>query len=251
MKIQWIGGATVLIQVNNLKIVCDPVLCKKDTIQDYRYFKSMRINDPVFDEETFQNIDLLLITHFHLDHFDDIAKSVVNSNITLSNEHKNGINTNKQIVLQNNETYTEILKDTKIIITAIAATHGKNRIFGNLVGKNIGYLIKLENKNKKYVIYIAGDDVFKKQKRQLVGMHIDLLIVNAGAATVGKGLLGRVIGRITNNETDLIKLNKVYKPNYILPVHFGTFSHYQETTYIKESIGNNAMLLSPGESIEI
>ena len=82
-------------------------------------------------------------------------------------------------------------------------------------------------------------------------MHIDLLIVNAGAATVGKGLLGRVIGRITNNEKDLIKLNKVYKPNYILPVHFGTFSHYQETTYIKESIGNNAMLLSPGESIDI
>ena len=148
MKIQWIGGATVLIQVNNLKIVCDPVLCKKDTIQDYRYFKSMRMNDPVFDEETFQNIDILLITHFHLDHFDDIAKSVVNSNITLANEHKDGINTNKQIALQNNETYTETLKDTKIIITAIAATHGKNRIFGNLVGKNIGYLIKLENKNK-------------------------------------------------------------------------------------------------------
>jgi len=251
MKIQWIGGATVFMQLNNFTIVCDPVLCKKDTIQDYRYFKSMRMNDPVFDEEIIKKIDLLLITHFHLDHFDDIAKGVVHSDITLVNEYQDGINTNKQIVLQNNETYTETLKDIKIIVTAIAATHGKNKIFGNLVGKNIGYLIKLENNNKKYVIYITGDDVFKKQKRQLVGIHIDLLIVNAGAATVGNGLLGKFLGRITNNEKDLIKLNKVYKPNYILPVHFGTFSHYQEKYYVKESIGNNVMVLSPGESIEI
>ena len=251
MKIMWIGGATVLIQSNNLKILCDPVLCKKGTIQDYRYFKSMRLNNPEYDEETFQNIDLLLITHFHLDHIDDIAKSVIQSDIAITNEFNNEINTNKQIILQDNKTYVETLQNTKITITGIAATHGKNKIFGNLVGKNIGYLIHLENNNQKYVIYITGDDVFQKQKGQLVGIQIDLIIVNVGAATVGNGLLGKVLGRITNNEKDLIKLNKAYKPRYILPVHFGTFSHYQEKNYIKESIGNNVLLLGPGESTEI
>ncbi len=251
MKIQWIGGATVLLQFNNLKILCDPVLCSKDTMQDYRYFKSIRMTDPVYDEYTLQNIDFLLITHNHLDHFDDIAQSRVSSNIAIVNKYNDKINSHKQITLNNYETYTGNLKDIKISITAIPATHGRNQIIGNLVGKNIGYLIILENKTNKYVIYITGDDVFKKRKRHLVDMNIDIIIAYAGAATIGNNLLGKILGRITNNRNDLIKLNKVYNPKYLVPVHFGTFSHYQDKNYIKESIGNNVLVLVPGESIEI
>ncbi len=251
MKVTWIGGATVVIQVNGLKIVCDPVLCKKGTIQDYRYFKSTRLNNPEYDKEILQNIDVLLITHFHSDHFDDIAKSVVTSNIAVANEYKDKINTNTQITLQNNESFTETLKDTKIIITAVAAVHGRNKIIGHLVGKNTGYVIELENQNKRYVIYITGDDVFKKQKQQLAGLPIDLIIANTGSAAVGRGLLSRVLGRITNNQRDVLRLNRAYKPKYLLPVHFGTFSHYQEKNYSKESLGTNVLLMSPGESVEI
>ena len=251
MNITWIGGATVVIQLNSLKIVCDPVLCKNGAIQDYRYFKSMRMDDPVYDEETFKNIDVLLITHFHLDHFDNIAKSVIKSDVAITNEYNREIYTNKQIVLQNNETFSETIKDTKISITSVAAVHGRNKIIGNLVGKNTGYVIELENQNKKNVVYITGDDVFKKQKKQLAGKHIDVIIVYAGSASVGSGLLGRVLGRITNNQSDVMKLNKAYKPTHLLPVHFGTFSHYQEKNYSKESLGTNVLLLTPGDSVEI
>ncbi len=53
----------------------DPVLCGKGTVQDYFWFKSQRIEQPVYDEKDFEHIDLWLITHNHEDHLDNIGLS--------------------------------------------------------------------------------------------------------------------------------------------------------------------------------
>jgi len=31
----WIGGATFVLSIGDLNIACDPVLCEKETIQDF------------------------------------------------------------------------------------------------------------------------------------------------------------------------------------------------------------------------
>jgi L-ascorbate metabolism protein UlaG (beta-lactamase superfamily) len=56
----WIGGATFVLRIGNLNIACDPVLCDKGTIQDFFWFKSQRIEQPVYSENDFENIDLLI-----------------------------------------------------------------------------------------------------------------------------------------------------------------------------------------------
>jgi len=67
----WPGGATFVLTIGNLKIACDPVLCSKGTVQDFFWFKSERLEQPVYSEDTFRDVDLWLITHKHLDHLDD------------------------------------------------------------------------------------------------------------------------------------------------------------------------------------
>jgi L-ascorbate metabolism protein UlaG (beta-lactamase superfamily) len=56
----WIGGATFVLSIGDLNIACDPVLCEKGTIQDFFWFKSQRIEQPVYSENDFENIDLLI-----------------------------------------------------------------------------------------------------------------------------------------------------------------------------------------------
>ena len=63
----WIGGATFILSIGNLNIAVDPVLCTKGIVQDYFWFKSRRIEEPVYNERDFDNIDLCLITHNHKD----------------------------------------------------------------------------------------------------------------------------------------------------------------------------------------
>lgn len=79
MIINWIGGATFILSIGNLNIAVDPVLCQKGTVQDYFWFKSERIEQPVYSEGDFENIDLWLITHNHEDHLDSIGLSKISS----------------------------------------------------------------------------------------------------------------------------------------------------------------------------
>jgi N-acyl-phosphatidylethanolamine-hydrolysing phospholipase D len=82
----WIGGATFVMTIGNLNIACDPVLCERGKIQDYFWFKSKRLEEPMYDEKTFSNIDLWLITHNHEDHLDSIGLSKIESDcIVVSN----------------------------------------------------------------------------------------------------------------------------------------------------------------------
>jgi len=75
-----------------LNIAVDPVLCERGTIQDYFWFKSQRIEQPVYTEKDFENIDLWLITHNHEDHLDKIRLSKIsNSSKVISNKNASKI----------------------------------------------------------------------------------------------------------------------------------------------------------------
>ncbi len=88
----WIGGATFILSIGNLTIAVDPVLCKKDTVQDYFWFKSKRIEQPIYTEKDLDNIDLWLITHNHEDHLDSIGFSKIsNSSKIISNKNSSKI----------------------------------------------------------------------------------------------------------------------------------------------------------------
>ena len=88
----WIGGATFILSIGDLNIAVDPVLCEKGTVQDYFWFKSKRIEQPIYTEKDFENIDLWLITHNHEDHLDSIGLSKIsNSSKIISNKNSSKI----------------------------------------------------------------------------------------------------------------------------------------------------------------
>lgn len=69
---------------------------------------------------------------------------------------------------------------------------------------------------------------------------------------VGRSFLSPVIGRITNDISDLIRMNAELEPKMLIPVHWGTFSHYSETISL-ESFGKyqNIKIVNVGESVNI
>ena len=72
--------------------------------------------------------------------------------------------------------------------------------------------------------------------------------MNAGKAKVGSGLLSKLIGRITNCKEDILQLQKYLKPSMIIPVHWGTFSHYSEMLKAEDfSYNDTIKLLTVGE----
>ncbi len=226
----WIGGATLILRMGSLKIAIDPVLCENGTIQDYFWFKSERIEQPIFSEKDFKNIDLWLITHNHKDHLDSIGLSKIeNTTKIISNNNafeilkENG--KNNVTILNWGLTKELILKDFKIEVEAIPALHGVNPLSALLAGRVNGYYLTISKGKEKIRIFLTGDTVYKRKVlKVLENKEVDLLIPNMGAAKQGSWIM-----TLTLNSKMLKKMITELNPKIVIPVHYGTFEHYKES----------------------
>jgi N-acyl-phosphatidylethanolamine-hydrolysing phospholipase D len=228
---KWIGGATWSLKVNSVNIACDPVLCEKDTIQDFGFFKSKRLHAPAYSANDFNEIDLWLLTHGHEDHLDQPGLRAIadTSNIVAHSGLRPVLGQRKATYLKWFENRTIRVGDMEINIQALPAIHATNQLSGMLVGNGNGYLVTFIEGSSEFRVYVTGDSVFKpNHARHFKNISVDLVIANAGGATVGPLGLSRLIGRITNNSDDVGMLTQCLDPKTTIPVHWGTFSHYQD-----------------------
>ena len=246
------------MQVDRIKIACDPVLCPKGHIQDYKYFKTRRLNDPQYSESDFKDVNVWLLTHNHHDHIDKYGYKLIDKNTTII-AHKglevffkkgiyNGIK-----FLGWNEATEILINGINIRIKALPAIHAKKALFGGMIGNGNGYLLDIAKDDSRYCVYVTGDAVFNSSIKKHIGTsNIDLIIANAGSAMAGKSSLSRSIGRITNNIDDIKDMNAELNPKMLIPVHWGTFSHYYETiTHESFNKYGNIKILNVGESIHL
>ena len=231
IKFKWIGAATFILQVNSIKIACDPVLCKKGTIQNYTWFKSKRIEDPVYKEVDFDEIDLWFLTHAHEDHLDKFGAEKVKKESHIISEKKaakkllkTGIEYPLLQTMDWGERIKINLKDCIITIKAIPAIHGRRSYSSFFAGKVNGYFVELQFPNESFSIYITGDTVLKNNVVEaLKKEYISLMIPNLGAVKKNTWM-----DLLTMDMDMMLAMNEILEPEYIIPVHYNTFSHYVE-----------------------
>lgn len=253
-----IGGATWIIEIEELKIACDPVLCPNGTVLDFGLFKSKRIKAPVYIDEDFQNIDLWLITHDHEDHLDEIGLSKIDSEATIIS-HKNAIDELKKTKSNNIIVLRWFLYEKKILdidsfevtVEAIPAIHAKNRIVALTAGGVNGYWVTVKYNTETISIYISGDTVTRGiVLNSLRSRKADLFIPNMGGARVGTGILGMILRPLTLTARMMKRMKKIINPQVTIPVHFGTFSHYTEPiSEVEKWQDPSIKILKPGEEI--
>jgi L-ascorbate metabolism protein UlaG (beta-lactamase superfamily) len=253
MLFNWIGGATFILSIDDLNIAVDPVLCERGTILDFFWFKSKRIEQPVYLENDFENIDLWLITHNHEDHLDRIGLSKISKSTEIvCNKncykilHESG--KNRITILNWKQKRVLLLKGYRIEIEAIPAVHGVNPLSAFFAGKVNGYYLTISKGENRGTIYITGDTVYKsKIIRTLEKRAIDLLIPNMGAAGQGSWIM-----TLTLNSKMLERMIFELKPKIIIPVHYGTFEHYHEPVEIIKQINDSRItIVEVGSKTEV
>jgi L-ascorbate metabolism protein UlaG (beta-lactamase superfamily) len=249
----WIGGATFILAIGDLKIAVDPVLCAKGTIHDYGLFKSERLEQPIYSDNDFKNIDLWLITHEHEDHLDKIgmAKISTTSKTVCNNKvykFLKELNLKDLSILKWGQTKKINIKGYDITIEAIPAIHGVNPVFAFIAGHVNGYLVNINKGGETKTIYITGDTVYKNRIRKTIDNRaIDLMVPNMGAACEGTW-----IKTLTLNSKMLNKLICDLNPKIVIPVHYGTFEHYKEPADSILALNDNRIkVVKVGQTIKI
>ncbi len=81
MNIQFVRHATCLININNKRILLDPMLSDVGMLPPVplstRKLRNPMIPLPFGKEKLLQNMDAILLSHNHFDHFDKEAINVI------------------------------------------------------------------------------------------------------------------------------------------------------------------------------
>ena len=112
MKITHIRNATLLVEYEGKTFLIDPMLAEKGTYPPFS--NSIRqdqnnplVNLPISVEEIIADVDAVIVTHLHLDHFDDAAKQALPNDIKMFVQNEEDAAVVKEAGFKNVEVLTQ------------------------------------------------------------------------------------------------------------------------------------------------
>jgi L-ascorbate metabolism protein UlaG (beta-lactamase superfamily) len=207
--IQYVGHATLLIQLDGVRILTDPILTKR-IAGGVKRFVSLGI-----DTTDLPSINAVLISHWHADHFQMRSMKMLKREVQLfvpkglkKRLKRNGF-TNIQEV-KPGEAYT--LNSVRIHIVPTEHPSAKGAI---------GYVI-----SGTKTLYFPGDTALAKEKMSAIGKQfdIDVAFIPIGCFQVKLMSLFPVnISSIHMGPREMPLAMDYIKPKVAIPIHWGTF----------------------------
>ena len=223
-SVQFIGNATVLIRFGGLTILTDPTFIHRHEQVSIGYgMHSTRLVDPAMEIADLPPLDLIVLSHFHGDHFDQVAERDLDKSIPVV--------TNAQAakeLLQRGFRYPKPIDtwsfvsvekgDMRLRITAMPGRHGPP-LSDLIMPEVMGSLLEFEPPGAApFRIYITGDTLFFDRLRDIPRRHrdIDLALVHLGGTRV-MGIL------VTMDGKQGVELIKLVRPRRVIPIHFNDY----------------------------
>jgi L-ascorbate metabolism protein UlaG (beta-lactamase superfamily) len=250
-SIQLVRNATLILNYNGKKILVDPMFFPKGAFDPIAgKERNPMVDLPLSIDDIIKDIDLVLVTHTHPDHFDPVASETLNKSIKLINQPAD------EAYFQNAgfthaETVNNSLVWNGITICRTGGKHGSGEVLQHM-GTVSGFVLKAENLP---TIYIVGDSIWIEEVEQAI-QHFkpDYIVTNSGGAEM-PGFAGTPI---MLNEEQTLALVKASGQAKVIATHMDALDHCLTTRASLQSKADEAgiasdKLLIPqdGERIEL
>lgn len=249
MKIQLIRHATLVLTMKEKKILIDPMLNPKHTLEAIEHVPITDKNplvDLPFKAETILDCDGILITHTHRDHFSGLTPDQLPERIPLfcQPEDEEKI---KESGFQTVIPVTDSLEWEGITLTRTKGRHGYGDIAAKMAPVS-GFIISSHNEP---VVYLTGDTVWCTYvKNALLKYRPQIVIGYCGEAKFSYGR------PITLNAQDVLSICRQARNSKVVAVHMEAWNHCRLTRkelreYTqKHHIDNRVYIPEDGDSIE-
>ncbi|MFX3631371.1 MAG: MBL fold metallo-hydrolase [Candidatus Pristimantibacillus sp.] len=249
MRVTQIRNATLVVEYAGRKFLVDPFLADKGSYPPFP--NSLRQNEynPLVSLPTSMNhiinVDAVIVTHLHLDHFDDAAKEVLPKDIMMFVQNEEDAQEVKKAGFQNVAVLQEdtVFEDIQLIKTK--GEHGRGEIL-KLTGNVCGVVFKHPNEK---TFYLAGDTVWYDAIQEVIETHQPEIIgVNGGDNQFLQG------GSLTMGKDDIYKVFNVAPSAKIIVSHMEAVNHWtlsreELKSFINEvGISSNVLVPNDGES---
>jgi L-ascorbate metabolism protein UlaG (beta-lactamase superfamily) len=219
MQVQLIRHATLRVSIGGHTLLVDPMLSDKDAMDPIQNASnSLRIpmvELPFSPAEILKDVDAVLVTHTHRDHWDAAATEFVPKTLPIFCQAEDetkfkewGYSDVRPIVTEAQFNGSQL--------TRTGGQHGTGEI-GRKMAPVSGYVLKA---NEEPTLYIAGDTIYCPEVESSIALHHpDIAVVNAGAAQFTTG------DPITMTAMDVAKVCRAAANARIVAVHMDTINH--------------------------
>lgn len=248
VDIQLIRNATLKLKYNNKTILVDPMFSPKESFMSFVVLDqnlNPTVDLPNSIEEISKDVDLLLVSHLHPDHFDPAAIQALDFSLPTIVQ-PGDLNAVKEAGFTNVTPLIDTYGVDGIEFTRTNGQHGPDEVLEHL-GEVSGFILKAEGYP---TIYIVGDCIWTEEiKNTIKTFNPDIIITNSGGAE----FMGQA--QILMNATDTVELAK-YAPNAkVVAVHMESLDHCKTTRSIlkeeAENAGVEVYIPKDGETITI
>ncbi len=222
-SIFFIGNATVLIRYAGLTILTDPTFVHMHEQVSIGYgMHTTRLTDPAVDIGDLPPLDLVLLSHFHGDHFDQVAERELDRALPIVTTpeaaralERRGFGNTYSLGTWGSLVVAK--GDTRLRITAAPGRHGPP-LAEMVLPEVMGSVLEFEAGAPPYRIYITGDtliiDDLKELPRRYPG--IDLALLHLG----GTRVLGVMVTMDGQQGAEMIALAD---PRLAIPIHYDDY----------------------------
>lgn len=246
MMLQLIRHATIKCKMNNQIFLVDPMLSPKGEMAPVgnaaNEYRNPLVNLPFPAENVLEDVDAILLTHSHRDHFDEKAVEMIPKDIPIFCQTEDS---DKLIsfAFSNVISIGDHGKWQGIQIVRTGGQHGTGDL-GKQMGPVSGFILKAENEP---TIYIAGDTIWCMEMEEAIAEHTpDIILVNGGEAQFLTG------DPITMGPRDMSQVSERAPFATILVTHMEAWNHcllsrQELQQYILQNKLSNVKVLEDGE----
>lgn len=250
MEIKLIRNATLVVQYAGKKFLIDPFLSEKGTYPPFaNSLRQDQFNPLVSLPTTINNIingvDAVIVTHLHLDHWDDAAKEALPKEIKMFVQNEEDATEVRNAGFKNVEVLQEDSVFGDIELTKTKGEHGRGEILKR-TGKVCGVVF---NHTSEKTLYVAGDTVWYKAVQDIIETHMpEIIVVNGGDNQFLQG------GSLVMGKEDIYEVYKAALNAKIISVHMEAVNHWTLSReelkgFINEKgISSNVLVPDDGES---
>lgn len=228
-QIQHIRNATIELSYGETTFLVDPMLSDKGTYPGFENTYRSQLRNPLVDlpiaaEEVIAGTDAVIVTHTHLDHWDDAAQLLLPKDIPLFVQNAEDAET----IRSQGFTDVRILDGQAefggVTLTKTGGQHGSDEIYAvpelaQALGQIMGVVFQAEGKKTTYVV---GDTVWRDEVTESLEYYKpDTIVLNTGAAEFN-GFEG---DPIIMGKEDTLRVHRAAPEATLIAVHMDAVNH--------------------------
>ncbi|MGQ3376428.1 MBL fold metallo-hydrolase [Priestia endophytica] len=232
MNIKQIRNATIIVEYANKKFLIDPMLAEKGTYPPFPGSVKQDQNNPVVSlpisvDDIISGIDAVILTHLHLDHFDEAAQRLLPKDIKMFVQNEEEAKEVQNAGFQNVEVLTKDTVFEGIQLVKTRGEHGRGEELLKLMGEVCGVVFKHPSEK---TVYVAGDTVWYEGVQEELDTHEpDIIVVNGGDNQFIE------YGSLIMGKEDIYEVHKAAPNAKIISVHMEAVNHW---TLSREELKN-------------